>query len=149
MMVYIVGNMQLVWDQVGVLVVQVVLWYVVLFVLEFVCVVVQGKVIYVVDLVGEQVVLWFVEYQFVVEQYFMQGDVCFLGVQVGVSVGQQFVFFIYFVNVELLVFMVGDGVVWVKYYVGDWGIVVRVQMVFVDGGEKESDYVCIQCYYCF
>lgn len=144
---HIVGNMQLVRDQAGALAAQAAPRHAVLFALELARAVAQGKAIHTVDLAGEQAVLRFAEYQFAVEQHFTQGDVRFLGVQAGASVGQQPVLFIHFVNVELPAFMAGDGVARVKHYAGDRGIVARVQTVFADGGEKESDHARIQRYH--
>ncbi len=144
---HIVGNMQLVRDQAGALAAQAAPRHAVLFALELARAVAQGKAIHAVDLAGEQAVLRFAEYQFAVEQHFTQGDVRFLGVQAGASVGQQPVLFIHFVNVELPAFMAGDGVARVKHYAGDRGIVARVQTVFADGGEKESDHARIQRYH--
>ena len=144
---HIVGNMQLVRDQAGALAAQAAPRHAVLFALELARAVAQGKAIHAVDLAGEQAVLRFAEYQFAVEQHFTQGDVRFLGVQAGASVGQQPVLFIHFVNVELPAFMAGNGVARVKHHAGDRGIVARVQTVFADGGEKESDHARIQRYH--
>ena len=144
---HVVGDVQLMRDQAGALAAQAAPRHAVLLALELARAVAQGKAIHAVDLAGEQAVLRFAEYQFAVEQHFTQGDVRFLGIEAGASVGQQPVLFIHFVNVELPAFMAGNGVARVKHHAGDRGIVARVQTVFADGGEKESDHARIQRYH--
>lgn len=82
------SDVELMWDQVGMLIVQVVVWYMELFVGIFMCVITQCKVVYMVNLFGKQMVLWFVEYQFVIKENFMQGYVGFFSIQVSIDIGQ-------------------------------------------------------------
>lgn len=82
------SDVELMWDQVGMLIVQVVVWYMELFVGIFMCVIMQCKVVYMVNLFGKQMVLWFVEYQFVIKENFMQGYVGFFSIQVSIDIGQ-------------------------------------------------------------
>ena len=144
---HIVGNMQLVRDQAGALAAQAAPRHAVLLALELTRTVAQGKAVHTVNLTGKQAVLRLAEHQFAVEQHFTQSHVRFLGVQASTGVGQQPVLFIHFVNVELPAFMAGNGVARVKHHAGDRGIVARVQTVFADGGEKESDHARIQRYH--
>lgn len=82
------SDVELMWDQVGMLIVQVVVRYMELFVGIFMCVIMQCKVVYTVNLFGKQTVLWFVEYQFVIKENFMQGYVGFFSIQVSIDIGQ-------------------------------------------------------------
>ncbi len=137
----IMGDMQLVGNQAGALSAQAAPRHPILLALVFAGAVAR-KTVHPVDLTGEQAVLRFAEHQFAVEQHFAR-DVGFFGIETGTGVGQQAVFFINFVNLELPAFMAGDGITGLNITRVIGNHCARTDG-FADGGEKQGHHARIQ-----
>ncbi len=141
---HIIGDMQLMRDQVRPLAAQAAPRHPVLFALIATGAKTQGKAIHTVDLPGKQAVLRFTEHQFAVEKDFTQGDIRFLGVEARPGVGKQAIFFRDVIHFELPAIVAGNGIAGIEHHAGDRGIITGIQTVFAGCREKQSYHTRIQ-----
>ncbi|BAK10116.1 hypothetical protein PAJ_0036 [Pantoea ananatis AJ13355] len=140
---YVVGDMQLVGDQIGTHAAQAADGQAILLTLIFTCAKTQGEAIHTVELACKQPVLRFAEHQFAVEHHFTQHDVGFFGIKARADIGYQVIVIAYFIDLHLPAFVAGNGITRIKNHAGDRRVAASVEAIFPCGREQQGDHARI------
>ena len=136
---HVMGDVQLVRNQVRTLPTQAAPRHAVLLTLVFPRAVAQRETVHTINLPGEKTILRLAEHQLAVEQHFTQHHVALTGIKTRTGIGEQTVLFVDFIDGELPAVVTGDGVTGIEHDARDGRVAAGIQAIFTGGGEKQGD----------
>src|SRR5699024_10054826 len=96
----------------------------------------QRKAVHTVNLPGKQAVLRFAEHQFAIKENFTQGYAGLFSIQASTDIGQQAIFFFYFIDLHLPAGMAGNCITLVEQHAGHGRITDYARTIYPSRWEK-------------
>ena len=141
---HVVGDMQLVRDQVGAHAAQTAYRQTILRALIFARAIAQGEAIHTIELASEQAILGFAEHQLAVEHHFTQHHLAFIRIKTRADIGHQVIFVAYFIDAHLPAFVAGHRIARIKDNASHRRVVTGIQAVFARGRKQQRNHAGVR-----